>query len=112
MVKVISVRSGKRLNKHDFAANDKLAKEEGRYLGVLPSEDAEFMRVWHDRLTCEKAQIDELIEEYEKNYLQYLKDLTSVFLYLGFKPEDFNPEKEQILISEDGHIWVVEKENE
>jgi len=109
MVKVISIRSGRRLNKQDFVANDKLAEKEGRYLGVLPSEDAEFMRKWHDRLICEKAQIDELITEYEQSHMQYLADLTSVLLYLGFNPEDFNPEKEKMFISEEGHIWVVER---
>ena len=109
MVKVISLKSGKRLNRQNTKSNDKLINQEGRYIGVLPSEDAEFMRKWHDRLTYEQAQIHELIEEYEKNHMQYLTDLTSMMLYLGFDPESYDPTKERLFISEDGHIWLIEK---
>jgi len=109
IAKVISFKSGKRFPKQDTKSNDKLANQEGRYIGVLPSEDAEFMQRWHDRLTCEQAQIHELIDEYEKSHMQYLTDLTSMMLYLGFDPESYNPEKERLFISEDGHIWLVEK---
>lgn len=107
--KVISLKSGKDLGRQNFDANDKLVNQEGRYIGALPSEDAEFMRKWHDRLVCEQAQITELIDEYEAHHLQYLTDLTSVLLYLGFNPESFDPEKERMFISEDGHVWVVER---
>lgn len=112
MVQIISLKSGKQLNKQDIKANDQLVMKDGRYIGVLPSEDAEFMRKWHDRLTCEQAQIDELISEYEQSRMQYLVDLTSVLLYLGFDPMNFDPITEHVFISEDGHIWVVKKEEE
>lgn len=109
VAKVINLKSGKRLPRQDTKLNDKLINQEGRYIGVLPSEDAEFMRKWHDRLTYEQAQIHELIDEYEKNHMQYLTDLTSMMLYLGFDPESYDPAKEHLFISEDGHIWLVEK---
>jgi len=70
------------------------------------------MRKWHDRLTCEQAQINELIDEYEQTHMQYLTDLTSMLLYLGFDPMIFDPVKERLFISEDGHIWLVKKEEE
>lgn len=110
MARVISLKSGKRLNRQDTKSNDKLANQKGRYIGVLPSEDAEFMRKWHDRMICEQAQINELIDEYEKTHMQYLTDLTSMLLYLGFDPDSFDPIKERMFISEDGHIWIVDKE--
>jgi hypothetical protein len=111
MAKVISIKTGNELGGQDTHENEKIVEKEGRYLGVLPKSDAEDFRKFQDRLTCEQAQINELIEEFDQHYQEYMGSLVQALLFLGFDPNNFpfDPETERVFISVDGHMWAVAK---
>jgi hypothetical protein len=112
MAKVYSILTQKRLDQQDTKANDELANSNGRYVGCLPKADTDFMRGWQDSLAVEQKQINELIENFELDYLQYLANVAKVLQYFKVDPATFNPEVDNLMIDKDGHCWVTRIEKD
>jgi hypothetical protein len=105
--KIISFKTHKALDEKNIKAAENLINKEGHYLGALPETLATTIQNMQDKLTCEKAQIDELIEEFDIHYMEYLNHVTEALIFLGYNPIDFNGEADKLYVSEDGHVWVV-----
>jgi hypothetical protein len=109
LAKLISFKTRRTLGGQDTEENDDFIKKNGRYIGVLLKDDAEYLRLLQERLTALQQQINEMVEAFDTQYRYYLQDVESIFLHLKIPPETFNPEKEKLYIGEDGHLWVVDK---
>lgn len=109
---VISLKSKKVLGKQDGIKND-IEASGGIYLGCLPKLDAEEIRKVQTKLACQREQIDELVDTFEGDYLEYLMN-TVVNTLIYFKADilDFNPELNDLMIGEDGHTWIGKRKEE
>ena len=113
MAQIISMATRKQLGGQNFPENALLVEQEGRYIGVLPKEDADYFRTFQEKLTCDQTTINEtidmLIAKFDEDYATYLGEISQLFMYLGFGVGTipFDPETERIFINEDGHSWVV-----
>lgn len=109
MNNVYSFRTKKQLGKQDTKANDELASK-GRYVGCLPNEDAVDMRAQQDKLIVEQQQINELIEDFDWHYSEYMINVCKVLTYLGVDLSTFDTATDKLMIGEDGHVWIIKKE--
>lgn len=107
MGKVISLKSGKQLGGSDSKENDELASRKGEYIGSLPLKVAKEIREFQDKLSVEQIYINQLIEEFEEHYKQYIYEINSNLTKFNYVIKSFNHETENLLIGEDGHMWIV-----
>ena len=106
---VYSMHTKKQLGKQDTSKNDEMATK-GVYLGCLPKEDADTIRIIQSKLAIEEAQVNELIEAFDYNYLAYLQIVTEVLLFFKSKGIDnFDPTVNDLMVGEDGHTWIHKK---
>lgn len=111
MTKVYSINTGARLDKQDTEKNDKLAAT-GDYLGCIPKIEATAMRSLQEMLICEQAQINELIDKFDKEYANYLENVVNVLIMLGIDYSRYNVKTDKLMISEDGNVWITKGEEE
>lgn len=84
-----------------------MVEKEGHYLGNLPISEATAVRHYQDALTIKSDQINELLEDYEASYNQYLEYIKNIFQYLKIS-QPFDPALDTLFINrDDGHIWAV-----
>ncbi|GCD12245.1 hypothetical protein [Clostridium tagluense] len=107
MSEVISLKSGKKLGGNNYKQNDEIANTKGEYIGMLPLTVAKELRELQDNLNIEEIQINQLIEEFEGHYKQYLYEIGTTLKKYNYIINSYNPETKQLLIGEDGHMWVV-----
>jgi len=107
MGKVLSLSTGAQLDKQDCSENDKLAAQ-GIYLGRISVLEAEAMRGLQDRLTCEKAKLDELIADFDMHYQDYLENVLNVYILLDMDYNKYTT-KDLLMFSEDGNVWLAKK---
>ncbi|MCB2300144.1 hypothetical protein [Clostridium tagluense] len=75
MSEVISLKSGKKLGGNNYKQSDEIANTKGEYIGMLPLTVAKELRELQDNLNIEEIQINQLIEEFEGHYKQYLYEI-------------------------------------
>ncbi|MGV8980525.1 hypothetical protein [Clostridium sp.] len=107
MCKVISLKSRNQLGGNDYKKNDELASRKGDYIGMLPLTVAKELRELQANLNMEEIQINQLVEEFDEHYKQYLYEIGTTLKKYNYVTNSFNPETKQLLIGEDGHMWVV-----
>lgn len=112
MAKVTDFHTHARLDNQDTAKNDKLVNEGGIYIGCLPKDDADFMRVWQDRLIIEKNQIVALTNSFARDYTQYLHNVGEILSYFKIDPALYDPELHELTIGEDGNTWMLKREQQ
>jgi hypothetical protein len=107
--KLVSIKTGKELGGQDYIENDDLVAKKGQYIGVLPKEDADYVRMLQEKMTAQQIEINERIEAFDLQRKYYIEDVISILLHFEILPEDFNPATEDLYIGEDGHTWIVKK---
>lgn len=107
MCKIISLKSRNQLGGNDYKKNDKIANRHGEYIGMLPLNVAKELRVLQDNLNIEVIQLNQLTEEFEGHHKQYLYEIGTTLKKYNYATNSFNPVTNQLLIGEDGHMWVV-----
>jgi hypothetical protein len=105
---VVSLHTKQQLGKQDTVANDKLA-EKGTYIGCLPKLEAEMIRSTQGTLGTKKALIDELIDEFDKGYTDYLINVCKILSFLGQSIASFNSATDDLMVGEDGHVWITKR---
>lgn len=91
----------------DSKETDEIASGEGEYIGMLPLKVAKELRELQDNLNLEVIQINQLTEEFEEHHKQYLYEIGTTLKKYNYIIHSYNPETKQLLIGEDGHMWVV-----
>ena len=107
-----SKRNMESLARQDYAKNDKIADERGRYIGVLPKNEAKVLRDTVDQLARKKAQIDGLIDEFHTIYEGYSYMLAGALALLKINPDSFDPRTHDLYVDKNGHAWIVERQQE
>lgn len=107
MGKVISLKTGKLLGGNDYEETSEVVRRKGVYIGVLPLKVAKQIREIQQKLIVEQIQIDQLIEEFDEHYSQYANEINNNLIEDGYAVKSFNQETENLLIGEDGHMWIV-----
>jgi hypothetical protein len=107
MCKVISLKSRMQLGGSDCKENDEIANRKGEYIGMLPLKVAKDLRELQDNLNIEVIQINQLTEEFEEHHKLYLYEIGTILKKYHYIVNSYNPETKQLLIGEDGHMWVV-----
>lgn len=110
MGKVISLKSRSLLGGCDTKENDELVNREGEYIGVLTPDNTKLFRGMIDTLDQELIRINQLTEEFNEHYQNYINKLTYVINKYNYVVKSYNPETERLFIGEDGHMWIVKKE--
>jgi hypothetical protein len=110
MGKVISLKSREQLGGCDSKENDELVNKEGEYIGVLTPAHTKLFRDMMSTLDQELIRINQLTEEHDEHYHQYINELNYVFTRYKYVIKSYNPETERLFIGEDGHMWIIKKE--
>ena len=108
MAKVFSFRTGAQLDKQGNKANDLLAAG-GQYLGKLKLEDAKSMRSLQTELVCKQEQLNELINDFDLSFREYLENVINALIFLRVDYTSFNAETDKLMVNEEGHVWLVKK---
>lgn len=96
--------------RQDTSTNDNLANDFGKYVGALEKEHSDTIRTNLQRLQAWQEQIDAMINEWEKAYEKHQLTVLGALKKLKVSPNDFDPGIHDVFISEDGHVWLVERE--
>ena len=107
MCKVISLKSRKKLSEKNCNENDEIASKKGEFIGMLPLKVAKELRKLQDNLNIEVIQINQLVEIFEEHHKQYLYEIGTTLKKYNYVISSYNPQTNQLLIGEDGHMWVV-----
>ncbi len=99
------------LAKVDYQGNEEAVEELGRYVGNLPKRETKEVRNLIQQLTVKKAQIDAMIQEWDTLYQGYSYMLVGVLVTLNVTEGQFNPDRDDIYVGEDGHVWIVNRED-
>lgn len=86
----------------DLAA---LIQAKGRYVGVLPENEAAVMRRVLHNMRSKRKQIEVLIDEYQRMLEHYFHMQIRAGEILGVKDEPF--EKNELVVDKNGHCWIV-----
>lgn len=110
MGKIINLFTGKPLDvAQDKEHNDEVTSEHGKFVGSLDEKAADIV-LSHQALTESLGnRIDELMGEYLYMLDQHHSNIKSVLEILGVKK--FDPEREMVMVSEEGKVWIVERED-
>lgn len=101
-------RTAMDVNQQNTKANDKLTEEHGRYIGSVHKDTAEEIRNRMQSLNSRSMQIEAMIQGWETDYKAHMLNLYSIMKMLGVKVEDFNPQTQEVMISENGDMWIVD----
>lgn len=106
---VIDLFSRKRIDttNQDTKDNDTKASE-GIYLGHVQREIAEIVRDSETLLEAKASQIDDMVDQWERMAMGHFTLIDHVLQILDVG--GFDPQTHTLSISEDGHVWVVPKE--
>lgn len=102
-----------KLNQQNHKENDALTTDYGHYLGVLKRSDTTSFRNLIDHLQFLSSQIEGLSKLWDFKK-EEVSELTSYYLsYLNINnklKQRINLDKDQVMVSEDGHVWVIFQE--
>ncbi len=88
--------------------NDELTEKFGVYLGCLMKKDTIAIRNLIGELEFKSEQINQLTTEWERLYSEHQELLHYCLDFLkNPRTKDINSEKDYVMISEDGHTWVI-----
>lgn len=110
MGKVISLKSREQLGGCDSKENDDLVNRDGEYIGVLTPTRTKLFRDMMSTLDQKLIKINQLTEEYNEHYQEYINELNYVFIRYKYVIKSYNPEIERLFIGKDGHMWIIKKE--
>jgi len=105
-----SRRNMRDLAQQDYKRNEETVNERGRYIGVLPKNETKVVRDLVDQLGRKKAQIDQLVAEWNTLYEGYAFMMSGVLALLNVDMDEFHPETDDIYVDKDGHVWIVKRE--
>lgn len=111
MGKVISLKTGDQLGGCDFKENDELVISKGEYIGILSFDNTKVFRDMLQILDNEQIKINQLTEEFNEHYEQFIKKSNYVLSTQNYVIKSLNPETQSLYIGEDGHMWILEKAN-
>lgn len=108
--KIVDIFSGKPMDTihQNTEENDRLVQENGKYVGHIHKNIAKVFRDRMRLLDAKSDQIDRLVEEWEQLVQHHTRELANLFVMLDVDPGTFNPEHHGVMISEDGHVWIVD----
>jgi hypothetical protein len=92
----------------DTEQNDEQTSEVGRFAGSISKEKAESLRIHQESTESLGAQIDNLMGDYLFMLDLHNTNMQYVIEKLRIK---YDPETEIIMVSEDGKVWVVPRED-
>ncbi|GKU29334.1 hypothetical protein [Clostridium folliculivorans] len=107
MSKVINLKSRKHLGRNDYKETDELASKKGKYIGALPLKVATELRELQDILIIEQIKINQLVDEFDEHFAQYIHEINAILGKNNHVIKSYNYETENLLIGEDGHMWIV-----
>ena len=85
-------------------------KANGKYIGRLPKEKAEYMRKKIDEINFRHHQIQQLFKEFESLWHEYQIDIVSTLHQLHISLDYFDLDKDDLHISAEGHTYIVRGE--
>jgi hypothetical protein len=108
--KVVDMFSRKDMADHgqDTEANDAVARSQGRFIGTLSKETAERLTSQMSTLNGRNEQISAMSEQWQQDFVDHVTDLQRELVAIGMKPEDFDPERQDIAVGKDGKVWVLD----
>lgn len=108
IIDFFSRKSYTEITTRDYQINDELTKRFGTYLGCLKHQDSKALRDISAELDFKREQIDKQTTEWELLNIKYQEILRHCLNYLNSPGTvDIKLEKDIIMISENGHAWVI-----
>jgi len=108
VIDFFSRKSYKKITEDYYLKNDELTEKHGIYIGCLIEQDARVIRNLLGELEDKHQQIQRITAEWETLYAQYTDLLQYCIGYLALPSSiSINLEKDSVMISKDGHSWVV-----
>lgn len=93
--------------RQDEEKNTQLVEDHGRYVGSVSKQKADEIRSRIQYLDDREAQIDAMIQSWELHQAEHLEELQRIIITKGVT--SYDPEFEDVVISEDGHMWIVDR---
>lgn len=111
--KVIDFFSKADMNDHgqDTEKNDEITAKLGRFIGALSPRDTEAYLASTTALKVRSEQISAMVQKWEQDYFKHVQHTYSLLHLMGIKEADFDPEKQDVMVGEDGKVWIVDLPN-
>jgi len=108
VIDFFSRKSYQEITLRDYQMNDELTDQYGIYIGCLIKQDVTTIRSLVGELDIKSEQIEQLTATWDALNQQYYEIIQNCLVYLNLpKTMNINLDKDSIMISEDGHAWVV-----
>lgn len=104
-------KSFEEITTKNYKQNDQLTKKYGVYLGCLRKTDSDRIRKIISELEFKCEQINHLTAEWEELFSEYQELLDHCLKILFYDTSTLNKVdkiEDNIMISEDGHVWVLD----
>lgn len=108
--KVVDIfsRSAMDEERQDTKANDRLTEEQGHYIGSIHKDNADILRNRMRMLSARSTQIEAMIKQFEVDYRDHFAEMAHILHLLGMDGVKFDPRTQDIMISENGDLWIID----
>ncbi len=110
IIDIFTQRPYAELSAKDYQKNDELTVKYGVYMGCLKKSDSDKLREMRAELDFRCEQINRLTDEWERLSAEHQELLDYCLNYLNSFASKINKEENDIMISEDGHVWFFENQ--
>lgn len=90
---------------------DKQIEHEGEYLGVLPKNLSDRFRVEGLALQARQEEIEDILGAWLDDYSAHIDRVNGAIKGLRFVDE-FRPLEQRLFIDQDGHVFIVDNEDD